>query len=334
MLGDVKFHEQRGIEAEVAERWQSMDGSRTSGGRAQLSGVTWSIAESLGYQREESRNNGRSMIGKRVRLPLVNIQPVGSKRPLFCIHPAGGYVICYAELARQLGEEQPLYGLQSPSLNGKREPFTRVEEMATCYLKALRDVQPEGPYLLAGYSSGGFVAFEMAQQLQKQGEEAALVAIFDIEAAPQKEELNEMDDALLLAGVLRYSLSLSVEHMRQLNPEEQLSYVLDLGKKENILPPNFDLSEAGYFLNTLRSNVKASAEYLAQPYDGRIILFRASDHNIMSDPTLGWGNVAKRGVDLYVVPGNHVTMIAKPNIKILAERLKHCLDQAQANDSV
>jgi acyl carrier protein len=96
---------------------------------------------------------------------LVAIQPGGSKPPLFCIHPVGGNVLCYRDLAHYLGQEQPVYGLQAVGLDGKQAPYKRVEDMAAHYIREIRASQPEGPYLLAGHSSAGMVAFEMAQQL-------------------------------------------------------------------------------------------------------------------------------------------------------------------------
>ena len=98
------------------------------------------------------------------------IQPTGSKRPLFLVHPAGGHVFPYVHLARYLGPDQPCYGLQAKGLEEGESPHTRIKDMAADYIKALRTVQPNGPYFLGGWSMGGLVAFEMAQQLYTQGE--------------------------------------------------------------------------------------------------------------------------------------------------------------------
>ncbi|HEX8089471.1 MAG TPA: amino acid adenylation domain-containing protein, partial [Blastocatellia bacterium] len=105
--------------------------------------------------------------------PVVAIQPHGSKTPFFCIHPIGGNVLCYMDLARCLGEDRPFYGLQAVGLNGEGDTFTSVEAMSASYVEALRAVQPEGPYLLGGWSFGGVVAFEMARELKRQGDQPA-----------------------------------------------------------------------------------------------------------------------------------------------------------------
>ncbi|NJR75191.1 MAG: hypothetical protein HC773_19260 [Scytonema sp. CRU_2_7] len=91
----------------------------------------------------------------------------------------GGNILCYYQLAHHLGIDQPFYGLQSLGLYGESQPYTRIEDMAAYYIEELRVVQPQGPYLLGGWSMGGIVAFEMATQLQKQGDKVALLALLD-----------------------------------------------------------------------------------------------------------------------------------------------------------
>jgi acyl carrier protein len=103
--------------------------------------------------------------------PLVAIQPNGAKPPFFCMPGGGGNVIYLYELTRHLGPDQPFYGLQAVGLDGKSRPHTRIEDMAACYIEQIRAVQPQGPYLLGGHSFGANVAFEMSQQLQRQGQD-------------------------------------------------------------------------------------------------------------------------------------------------------------------
>ncbi len=114
--------------------------------------------------------------------PLVAIQPHGSNPPFFCVHPIFGVVLPYYELAHHLGKNQPFYGLQPLGIDGKNAPLTTIEDMAAYYIKALQSVQPQSPYFIGGWSFGGLVAYEMAQQLQAAGHEVALVAILDTQA--------------------------------------------------------------------------------------------------------------------------------------------------------
>jgi len=110
---------------------------------------------------------------------LVMIQGGDQRPPFFCVHAAGGNVLEYLDLARALGPDQPFYGLQAKGLDGKQEPHTTIKQMATHYIAEMREVQPEGPYLIGGRSSGGTIAFEMACQLSAAGQDVALLALLD-----------------------------------------------------------------------------------------------------------------------------------------------------------
>jgi thioesterase domain-containing protein/aryl carrier-like protein len=327
MLGDVKFHEHRGIEKEVADRWRQK-------GEVELGELTLQLAESLGYRREGKRQRASSTPRAADQRPshIVPIQPHGSRPPLFCVHPVSGHIYCYTGLARCLGDEQPLYGIQSPGLFEQREPFGTVEEMAAYYVETLRAWQPHGPYFLAGHSAGGQVAFEMARALETQeGQRVSLLALFDTEAVSSVGVEAGSDDAMLMAGMLRHSLPLSLEHMQGLDAEGRLLYIVELAKQHNLVPPDFQLAQARHFMRTLRANAEASAAYVPGKYGGRITLFRARERVVPATShgeTLGWGSVATGGVELHIVPGNHVTMIEQPNVQVVAELLKTSLNKA------
>ncbi|MFP2903699.1 non-ribosomal peptide synthetase [Pyxidicoccus sp. 3LFB2] len=119
--------------------------------------------------------------GMETSSPLVpfGTTRTGGSAPFFCVHPVGGNVLVYAELARLLGPDQPFYGLQARGLDGGAPPAESVEEMAAEYVKAIRSVQPSGPYRLGGWSMGGVIAYEMARQLRAEGELVALLALID-----------------------------------------------------------------------------------------------------------------------------------------------------------
>jgi thioesterase domain-containing protein len=265
--------------------------------------------------------------------PLIEIQPQGLKPPFFCVHPIGGHVYCYADLARYLGLDQPFYGLQSIGLRGEQEPHTQIVDMAADYLRALRSAQPHGPYLLGGYSFGSMVAFEMAQQLQKQGQTIELLALFDTEIvflSDRAKESEKADDAILLANLFEHLPPLPLGQIRQLDPDEQLIYIIELAKTNNVIPSDLEFSQARNFLKVLRANFKAAANYVPQPYPGQITFFQASEQPATEDerePSDGLGKLAKGGVKVYEVPGNHVSMFLKPHVQSLAASLKTCLDE-------
>ena len=111
--------------------------------------------------------------------PVVSVQTKGSRPPFFCVHGGGGNVLIYRGLSQHLGHDQPFYGLQAQGLDGERPFLQTIEEMASLYVKEVRRIQSHGAYYLGGYCMGGTVAYEMARQLRAQGEEVALVALFD-----------------------------------------------------------------------------------------------------------------------------------------------------------
>ena len=110
---------------------------------------------------------------------LVSIQPKGTRPPLYVVSGLGGNVIKFQSMAFYLGEDQPVYGLIPRGLDGHEPYHTRVEDMAAYYVDAIRNVQPKGPYHLVGYSFGGAVAFEVAQQITAAGGEVGLLGLFD-----------------------------------------------------------------------------------------------------------------------------------------------------------
>ncbi|OQW92060.1 MAG: hypothetical protein BWK78_02785 [Thiotrichaceae bacterium IS1] len=269
---------------------------------------------------------------------LVAIQPgLPSIPPLFLMHPVGGHVYFYRELAAHLGSEQPVYGLQATGVDGKSEPLTRVEEMATQYVEAVRQRQPVGPYFLGGASFGGTLAFEMAQQLQAQQQRVALLAMIDTPGTGHLPvELN--DEAEILAYLLKMSndISVSLEELRSLTLEEQFHYYLDQLKLANqaISSEELDWSNFRTVLKLFQANSKSMRNYLPQSYPGKILFFRAKERDayLPHHPELAWLDLAMAGIEIHVIPGNHITMNEPPNIQELAKWLTVGLERARHLD--
>ena len=247
---------------------------------------------------------------------LVPIQPNGSRPPIFCVHGAGGAVMVYRELAGHLGPEQPVYGLQAQGLDGKQPYLTTVEEMAAHYLSLIRTVQPQGPYFIGGLSFGGTVAYEMAQRLHANGEQVALLFMFD--TFPGTYETN-------------VSLLLKLSHMPRREQADYVTrkirqYVMTLGRRFNRL----------FFPESLK-NVRKGIEqagfrYQMQPYPGSMVLFRAKEKSLRGahDPYAGWRDLAHGGVEVYEIPGGHVSILAEPQVQILTKHLRSCIERASA----
>lgn len=272
--------------------------------------------------------------------PLVKIQSGGSKRPFFCVPGAGGNVIYFYHLARHLGSDQPFYGLQARGLDGEQMPHTQVEDMAAYYIEALQTVQPQGPYLLGGHSFGSKVAFEMALQLLHQGQEVALLAILDTPAplpTNKPVEVEHDDDAryltelaMTIEQLVGKKLSVSYEHLQPLAPNEQLNYILERLKTANVFPPEAKLSQLRGLVQVFKANHQTHY-VLQEVYPNQITVFPASEQ-FRDDPAMGWDKASSEPVETYSVPGDHNTMVAEPHVRVLAEKLRACLDKAQADD--
>jgi thioesterase domain-containing protein/acyl carrier protein len=273
---------------------------------------------------------------------LVEIQQGGTKRPFFCVHPGGGNVLCYAPLARRLGNEQPFYAFQAQGVCEGLAPHERVEEMAAHYIAAMRGVQPEGPYSLGGWSMGGVVAFEMARQLHAQGEQVLMLALFDAALANTPEAAQQLSEFELLLnfaqdlGMTWDDLTLTWDELLSLDPDQRLAYVLERAKFADILPQEFAPEELGRLFNLFKTNARARLNYTAQATPCRVTLFRAEqslDPATPDESAADWRDHATEGVDVYIVPGNHFTLLQEPHVSVLAERLSAVLDDAVLDEA-
>jgi thioesterase domain-containing protein len=143
--------------------------------------MTWQIAERLGYHQvdlQESKVHTNGFLKMEQQQPIVPIQPNGSKPPLFMAHAGGGIVFPYYNLVPHM-PDQPIYGLQDPSVYKDELEYEKMEEMADDYVNWMQKIQPKGPYRIAGWSFGGMLAFEIAHNIIRRGEEVALVVAID-----------------------------------------------------------------------------------------------------------------------------------------------------------
>lgn len=195
--------------------------------------------------------NGQALSG-----PLVEIQDGdGTHPPLFMVHPASGQVGAFCHLARALGEEYTLFGLQPVGLYTDAEPVTTVEAMARRYLDAIRAVEPAGPYLLGGCSTGAAIAFELASQLVGAGAEVALLAAID-------QDLVEPADDLTDAS------------FHQLANGRTLVQVLDDWKKHDLVPHDESLDFVARSLRVWQASHDAVRDWRPAPYPGPVDIFR------------------------------------------------------------
>jgi amino acid adenylation domain-containing protein len=279
---------------------------------------------------EQLANQLRLQTDNQAWSSLVAIQPNGTQAPLFCVPGVGGNVVYFYELAHHLGPDQPFYGLQAVGLDGKSAPLSSIEEMAAHYLKELQTIQPQGPYLLGGHSFGGLVAFEMSLQLQKQGHEVAFLGIFDSMAPPYNAQsveetqwLNQI--AQFIERELGQKLAFNYDRLQSLDTKAQLDYLFNQLKPAGFLPANAPKTQLRGLINVFKANRQihyAPVGITKTP----ITLFKAEQSDVFEN--WGWEKFSENGVSVQVVPGDHFSMMRKPQVQILAAQLKEELEQA------
>lgn len=317
MLGDIKFHHYTRIEASSARRWQK------AGVEVDLGEPTWQVAEALGYQRP-------------IELPPVLVPlaegPAGAA-PLWCVHPVGGHVFAYRALARLLGAERSVYGIRAEGFAGVDEPATTIEEMARRDLAAIRAVQPKGPYLLGGWSLGGVVAYEMAQQLRAAGEEVGALVLIDSGTpgggAPAAAVIGETDDPMTaymgldLAGLGGEKLPEMIEAMRRMSPAERTAFLRERTAKSD-LANRLGEAQRARLMQVFRTNLTALGAYAPAPYPGPATLLRAARRVDPTRDTDGWTDLVER-LTVRRVPGHHYSMLHPPYVDELARLVSAAL---------
>jgi len=259
--------------------------------------------------------------------PIVAIQPKGNHPPLFVISGLGGNVIKFHSLARHLGEDQPMYGLLPRGLDGN-EPFhTRVEDMAAYYVRAIRDMQPEGPYRIVGYSFGGLVAFEVAQQLVAEHATVGLLGLFDTIEWNYMEDINRSLNPSQRLQIYKAKLGDALLSEQRLTSLQELIERKMVAVKARILRTwgHGSIESKGASIEEV--NTFAAANYKPKVYSGMLTIFRSTTRRIEegNDEFLGWGGLAKQGVEVHHIASNHFNILQEPGVRILSEKLKKCL---------
>ena len=251
---------------------------------------------------------------------------------LFCIPGSSGDEVGFFHLARHLGPGQPVTAFRFPL--GDEDGY-RIEELAARYVSEVLEAQPEGPYHLAGVCTGGFVAYEMAQQIAARGKPVGLVALLDC-----------------------YNHA----WLREVGPLARLGYVLDLYWRRFVYQqrtvrraglagaPAYLWTKGGAMLKLARqrwgermrraqaaAGIRrpvetqhtagairlAAARYVPEAWRGRLVLFRVAEPRLdaYDYPEMGWHGLAGEGLAIHGIPGSHLTMLGEPQVGVVAEIL-------------
>ena len=270
---------------------------------------------------------------------LVPVKPNGYKPPLFIVHGAGLNILNFSHIIQHFDEDQPVYAIQGVGPNGYDNWFESIEAMAKTYIDSILKINPNGPYALAGFSFGGIVAFEMARQLKEQGKTVSFIGLLD----------THVDSSYYYASSSKKKMARFYDRTRKwfdfskemLTSWKLLKLHLNL-KKDYILKEYFGIKDTiseqealalEQFIEANSMVDKIVNRYHLIPQDLEVELFRAEeDENHKIDPKyLGWKKVALKGVNTHNISGNHLSIVAPPNDKILAQMLQKILDKRHMN---
>ncbi|KDN18053.1 type I polyketide synthase [Amycolatopsis rifamycinica] len=325
----------------VARHWRAVLGGPEpgvhepfAGGPAQARQLRAAFAEHLGAVPGEDRLFATPTVAAMADLLRAELEGHGGgpvrllrdgvgDEPVFLFHPAGGTASVYRELARLLPEGPPVHGFE------RLDDARTVEGKAARYAELIRQIQPDGPYRLGGWSFGGCLAYETARRLGG----AELVFLIDTilplpaTGDPADRLLDRFDRfAEHIARTYGVPFAVPREELARLDEDAQIRWVM--ARLAEQVPDMGD----GVLKHQYESYVDARVAERYRPgrYDGRVVLLRAQDPHplttaldpryLRTDDTLGWDEYCG-DLDVVRVPGDHVSMIDPPHVAVLAERL-------------
>ncbi|MEY2856838.1 MAG: hypothetical protein RLZZ74_1150 [Cyanobacteriota bacterium] len=255
------------------------------------------------------------------------IQPKGTKPPLFLFQGVG----IYYPLSSQLGEDQPVYGLAVEMIDDSQLRFERIADLVAIYVQEIKRIQPHGPYFLGGLSFGGMVALEAAQQLQSQGEEVALLALFDT-WDPKAYTMHPLRKRLL-THLGKFCQSPVQYLFLKLTYTNKFKFLHQFNL--NLSPKNHQAKKDHQLNKVPQTYLKAQQDYVPQIYSGQVVLFKAmGEYEDMLtfgnfEDQFGWSKLITGGLEIINIAGDHFGILKEPYVEILARELKRCLVESQ-----
>ncbi len=266
---------------------------------------------------------------------LVAIKDSGSKIPIYIIHGSGLNVLNFSSIAKFVDPEQPVFGLQAKGLSGLEDPLDDMNEIASSYIKEILEHNPSGPYAIAGYSFGGYVAVEMRNQLEAMGKEVKMLAIFDTNAVDSEKYRkwpynlwnkiqNQGPKFLWIMESLISKPATTIKYQSFLLSRAVKTAVSKLTGIRTMDPNTFYTR----LDKITEKHLYAFQNYTLRPFNDTVHLFRAKERiYFVSDfHYLGWRKYAQKGVKIYEVPGDHKTMLLDPHAREFARALQYALD--------
>ncbi len=235
---------------------------------------------------------------------IIPLQLKGNKKPLFLIHPMGGTVFCYLPLRNYI-QDRPIYGIEDPGINTVAPSFNSFEELATYYIKGIKQLQPEGPYFIGGASLGGLISLEIVNQLNATSESVEFIGLFDSWALyPEKTNQKDWFE----------------KHTQELH-EQMNKQLVEVG-----------LNPKDSWFNLQWQRKKLTLKYKLPSINNKVTLFKAetllNDLDFHDSPTNLWDHYC-RNLEVHLVPGDHYSMFNEQNFEKLGNCIRNCLVQCQ-----
>jgi thioesterase domain-containing protein len=265
---------------------------------------------------------------------LVELVSTGTKRPFFCVPGLLGAGLVFQALSQHWDHGRKLYSFNAPGLEIDTVPCDKVEIIASRYIEVMRQVAPQGPYLIGGYSLGSVVAFEMARMVRRSGERVDACLLID--PPPPN---GAMNGPPLFSAAKLLNLALDFVTFEKLSLDEQISVFASWVSETLGLPS--DVGESDQQLRLYRAQLHAAMDYAPARYDGPLTLLitretaaMASQARMFVDDTLraslGWGALCTESARTCEIPGNHLNAVNEPHAKELARVLRLVLDEADS----
>jgi amino acid adenylation domain-containing protein len=265
---------------------------------------------------------------------LVQLQSGNPGKPVVFFIPGGiggdSEFFVYARLSRHIGSEYSVFGLKSRSAEGTQSSQTSVQEMAQDYIRAIRSFQPGGPYYVIGECSGGIVAYEIAQQMQTEGEKIALLMLMD---APRPDFSLEVRRRLkglfhpILTNQYVIALIFVWGQLRKRTLREKIRYLIN--KSGKFVEGAMAVRHNRAIEHVQDSYSRAIYAYRPKPYTGKITLLVHEEFDGNNkEPTLGWKGLVSGGIERHALAGNHETYI-REHVQAAAREIRECIERAE-----
>ena len=265
---------------------------------------------------------------------LVPIQPDGSRPPIYGVHGLGVNLAFYRPLAQRLGPDQPVFGLwRLPDARRGGIDDESAADLATGYADEVERHRPDGPLVLAAVSSASVVAVELAQQLIERGRHVALLVLFDA-IGPDRGQVGPGVAERVLVHARRLARhpadwAEGVARKLRVRIRRRADIAQVVARRALRVPLGDRLTRRAI----IEANVARERSYHHRPYPGRVLVLKAGNDpyaRTRARSGMGWRRIVTGRLDVEVVPGSHLSMLAEPQVAHLAERLGEVLDDALA----